>query len=172
MPSRTALPKTLDASNLGSLVRCNAWFVPPPIDYPSSYLCIGQSRAHVWIRKFSNPNDIYFLMESYLPIRVSPVASCMEPSVSEEGSWPPFMFVRCVVKLNHVRRACPGRVYSDNVLWAAVIQILATSTISRPTNSTSGQGNSDTSPVEWVTFNLCSSQTLTPCADPEKNSPT
>ncbi|KAG2151518.1 cytochrome P450 [Suillus clintonianus] len=30
------------------------------------------------------------------------------------------------------RRACPGRVYADNLLWAAVVQILATVTISRP----------------------------------------
>ncbi|KAG2344339.1 hypothetical protein BDR05DRAFT_999465 [Suillus weaverae] len=30
------------------------------------------------------------------------------------------------------RRACPERVYDDNLLWAAVVQMLATVTISRP----------------------------------------
>jgi cytochrome P450 len=30
------------------------------------------------------------------------------------------------------RRVCPGRVYTDNILWAAFVQILATLTISNP----------------------------------------
>ncbi|KAG2338940.1 cytochrome P450 [Suillus weaverae] len=30
------------------------------------------------------------------------------------------------------RRACPGRIYADNLLWAAVVQVLATVTISMP----------------------------------------